>query len=135
MDLVSIMCYMLYRLMLYRNPQKYFGLKPVSRITLAFANLTRELAFSVAYREFNDTLRKSPFFNEHGSFTRSDRNYIYLPGSGQIDIVAGSDPSSFLGMQLWCLTGDTCIYTAVEAGDLCPSIACTYSHLVSSSIR
>lgn len=110
-SMVSIMCYMLYRLMLYRNPQKYFGLKPVSRITLAFANLTRELAFGVAYKEFQNTVKKIPFFQEHGSFTRSDRNYYYVPEGDYIDIIAGSDAANFLGMQVWCLTGDTKILT------------------------
>ena len=43
---VSCMCYMTYLLMCYRNPQKYFGLKEVSRATIAFANLTKEPTYS-----------------------------------------------------------------------------------------
>ena len=62
---ISMMCYMTYLLMCYRNPQKYFGLKEVSRATIAFANLTKELAEGVAFREYNDTLKKSPWFNAH----------------------------------------------------------------------
>lgn len=107
----TMMAYMLYKLMLYRDPHAYFHKKAVSRFTVAFANLTKNLAFSVAYREFNDTLKDVPFFQDHGSFTRSDRNYVYLPEGGKIDIVAGSDAAQFLGMQIWCLTGDTEIYT------------------------
>lgn len=59
---VTIMSYMLYRLMLYRNPHEYFQKKAISKFTLGFANLTKELAFSVAYREFNDTLKAVPWF-------------------------------------------------------------------------
>lgn len=62
---VSMMAYMTYLLMCYRNPQRYFGLKEVSRATIAFANLTKELALSVAFREYNDTLLLSPWFCLH----------------------------------------------------------------------
>ena len=54
---VIIASYMLYRLMLYRNPHEYFQKKQVSKFTVAFANLTKDLAEGVAYREFNDTLK------------------------------------------------------------------------------
>lgn len=107
-----IMAYMLYRLMLYRNPHEYFKKKEVSRFTIAFANLNMKLAEGVCYREFNDTLKDSPFFNEHGRFSRSDRNFYYIPEGDKIDIVAGSDATMFLGMQIWCLVGSTNILTA-----------------------
>lgn len=107
-----IMAYMLYRLMLYRNPHEYFKKKEVSRFTIAFANLTMKLAEGVCYREFNDTLKECPFFNDHGRFSRSERNFYYIPEGDKIDIIAGSDASMFLGMQVWCLVGDTKILTA-----------------------
>lgn len=111
-SMTTIMAYMLYRLMLYRNPHEYFKKKEVSRFTLAFANLTKDLAYGVAYREFQDTLKEVQWFNEHGKFSRSDRNFYYMPEGDKIDIVAGSDSSNFLGMQIWaCLTGDTLINT------------------------
>jgi hypothetical protein len=109
---VSMMCYMTYLLMCYRNPQKYFGLKEVSRATIAFANLTKELAEGVAFREYNDTLKKSPWFNEHGTFTNSVRKPIYVPEGNQIELVAASDSAHVLGMQLWCLVGDTKVVTS-----------------------
>jgi len=109
---VSMMCYMLYLLMCYRNPQKYFGLKEVSRATIAFANLTKDLALGVAFREFNDTLKRSPWFNRHGTFTNSITRPIYIPEGNQIELVAASDAAHVLGMQLWaCLVGDTKIST------------------------
>lgn len=111
--MTMLLSYMLYRLMLYRNPHEYFKKKEVSRFTIGFANLTKELAASVAYREFNDTLKASPWFMEHGSVSRSDRSFFYIPEGDKIDIVAGSSAEHFLGMQLWaCLVGSTQILTA-----------------------
>ena len=101
---VAMMAYMLYRLMCYRNPQRYFGLKPISALTVAFANLTKDLAKGVAFKEFNTALQASPWFNEQGKFTRSDANPIYIPGCNQIELVTASDGAHVLGMQLWaCL--------------------------------
>lgn len=108
---VSMMCYMTYLLMCYRNPQKYFGLKEVSRATIAFANLTKELATAVAHREYHDTLIKSPWFMEHGTKNNSTTKPVYIPEGNQIEIVAASDSAHLLGMQLWCLVGDTKIVT------------------------
>ena len=109
---VSMMAYMTYLLMCYRNPQKYFGLKGVSRATIAFANLTKDLALGVAYREYHDTLIGSPWFMNHGSKNNSSTRPIYIPEGNQIEIVAASDSAHVLGMQLWsCLVGDTRIVT------------------------
>lgn len=109
---VSIMAYMLYRLMIYRNPHEYFKKKAVSRFTLAFANLTKDLASGVAFHEFQTTLKTSPWFQEHGRFTNSVSNYVYVPEGEAIDIIPASDSAHVLGMQLWaCLTGDTQLLT------------------------
>lgn len=104
-----IAAYMLYRLMLYRNPHEYFKKKEVSRFSIVFANLTKDLAFGVAYREFNDTLKESPWFNDHGSFSRSERNFYYVPEGDKIEIIAVSDSAQALGKQ--CLVGNTKILT------------------------
>ena len=109
---VSMMAYMTYLLMCYRNPQKYFGLKEVSRATIAFANLTKDLALGVAYREYHDTLLRSPWFMNHGTKNNSATRPIYIPEGNQIEIVAASDSAHVLGMQLWaCLIGSTRIIT------------------------
>lgn len=108
---VTIMAYMLYKLMLYRNPHEYFGKKAIAKFTLAFANLTKELASSVGFREFNDTLKECPFFMDHGTVTRSDRNFYYLPEGDKIEIIPASDGAQLLGKHLWCLVGDTKILT------------------------
>lgn len=109
---VTIMAYMLYRLMIYRNPHDYFRKKAISKFTLAFANLTKDLAEGVAFHEFNSTLKESPWFLEHGTFTRSIHNPVYIPQGDKIDIVPASDAAHVLGMQVWCLKGDTQILTA-----------------------
>lgn len=109
---VTLAIYMLYRLMLYRNPHEYFQKKCVSRFSIGFANLTKELALSVCFREFNDTLRESPWFNSRGSFSRSDRNFYYVPEGDKIEIIAASAGEQLLGKQLWCLKGDTQIVTS-----------------------
>ena len=108
---VTMMAYMLYKLMLYRDPHRYFGKKAISKFTLGFANLTKELALSVGFREFNDTLKASKWFMDHGTVTRSDRNFYYLPEGDNIEIIPASDGAQLLGKQLWCLTGDTQILT------------------------
>lgn len=99
---IIIVAYMLYRLMLYRDPHEYFKKKQVSKFSIIFANLTKDLALGVAYREFQDTLKASPFFNEHGSFSRSDRNFYYVPEGNNIEIIAVSDGAQALGKQVWC---------------------------------
>ena len=109
---IVIATYMLYRLMLYRNPHEYFKKKEVSRFTIAFANLTKELAMSVAYREYNDTLRDCPWFMERGRISASDRNFYYVPEGDKIEIIPISDGSQALGKQLWCVVGSTKIVTS-----------------------
>ena len=115
---VIITSYMLYRLMLYRNPHEYFKKKQVSKFTVAFANLTKELAEGVAYREFNDTLKESPWFNEHGRFSRSERKFYYIPEGDKIDIIAGSDAAHMLGMQLWAAVMDETNFAKAGVKDI-----------------
>lgn len=114
---VSMMCYMTYLLMCYRNPQAYFGLKEVSRATIAFANLTKDLAEGVAFREYNDTLKKSPWFNSHGRFTNA-RYPVYIPEGDKIELVTASDAAHVLGMQLWCLLQDEVNFSRAGVKDI-----------------
>lgn len=93
--------YMTYRLMCLRDPQAFFGKKEISIFSILFFNLTEELAKGVAFREFNDTLKVSPWFNAHGTFTKSERNFYYVPEGGKISIDFGSDASHGLGQQVF----------------------------------
>lgn len=97
----SATSYMLYRLMCLRDPQKFFGKKDISKFSILFFNITKDLAKGVAYREFNDTLKASPWFNAHGTFSKSEKNFYYIPEGGKIDIDYGSDASHGLGKQVF----------------------------------
>lgn len=114
---ITMTAYMLYRLMCLKNPQEFFHKKDVSKFSITFFNITKDLAKGVAYREFNDTLRESPWFCGHGKFSKSERNFYYIPDGDKIIIDYGSDASHGLGQQIFvgfmdeCLTGDTLIHT------------------------
>lgn len=115
---IIIGSYMLYRFMLYRNPHEYFKKKEISKFSFIFANLTKDLALGVAYREFNDTLKASPFFNEHGSFSRSDRNFYYIPEGDKIEIIGVSDASQALGRQVVFAFIDECNFAKSGVKDI-----------------
>lgn len=100
-------CYMLYRLMCLTNPQAFFNKKEVSKFSILFFNVTKDLAKGVAYTEFNSTLQASPWFNAHGHFSRSEQNPVYIPDGGNIIINYGSDASHALGQQVFCVVGST----------------------------
>ena len=103
---VSDACYQLYRLMCLKNPQEYFGLKEVTRISFFFFNLTETLAKGVAYKEFVSTLQTSSWFNQHGHFSKSETNPTYIPEGGLIEVVYGSAASHALGKATFCVIFD-----------------------------
>lgn len=107
---ITATAYMLYKLMCLRDPQKFFGKKDVSKFSILFFNLTEKLAKGVAYREFQDTLFVSPWFQEHGKFSKSERNFYYIPEGNKVVVDYGSDASHALGQQVFvgfCLVGST----------------------------
>lgn len=111
---ITATAYMLYRLMCLRDPQAYFNKKEISKFSILFFNVTKELAKGVAFREFNDTLKVSPWFNEHGKFSRSERDFYYIPEGDKVVIDFGSDAAHALGMQVFvgfCVVGNTEILT------------------------
>lgn len=103
---ITVMSYMLYRLMCMRDPQKFFEKKDVSKFSILFFNITKDLAKGVMFREFNDTLRLSPWFAMHGQFTRSDRDFCYVPEGGKVVVDFGSDASHALGKQVFAAACD-----------------------------
>lgn len=103
---VSDACYWLYWLMCLRDPQKYFSLKSVTTISVFFFNLTQTLARGVAFKEFNSTLSVSPWFLEHGTFTKSEANPTYVPEGGLIEIKYGSDASHAIGQATFLVVFD-----------------------------
>jgi len=96
---ITAVAYMLYRLMCLRNPQRFFNLKDVSKFSILFFNITKDMAKGVMYREFNDTLAMSPWFMSHGKISKSEKNFYYIPEGNMIDIDFGSDAAHGLGKQ------------------------------------
>lgn len=83
---ITATAYMLYRLMCLKDPQKYFGKKEISKFSILFFNITKDLAKGVAFREFNDTLRASPWFCLRGNTEVMTSN-----GYQQIQNIVGTD--------------------------------------------
>lgn len=108
---ITCAAYMLYRMMCLRDPQAFFQKKEISQFSLLFFNLTLDLAKSVAFKEFNSTLAMSPWFQGHGVMSKSVKDPVYIPDGGKIVIEAGSDVSHSLGKQIFCLAGDTPVFT------------------------
>lgn len=98
---ITATAYMLYRLMCLRDPQAYYGKKDISKFSILFFNITKDLAKGVAFREFNDTLKASPWFQAHGKFSRSERDFYYIPEGDKIVIDFGSDAAHALGQQVF----------------------------------
>lgn len=115
---ITATAYMLYRLMCMREPQKFFGKKDVSKFSVLFFNITKDLARGVAYREFNDTLKACPWFCSHGTFSNSESNFYYIPEGGMIDIDYGSDGSHGLGKQVFCAVMDECNFSQAGVKDV-----------------
>ncbi|MCM1226171.1 MAG: hypothetical protein NC320_01940 [Clostridium sp.] len=115
---IAATAYMLYRLMCLRDPQKFFGKKDISKFSILFFNITKDLAKGVAFREFNDTLKESPWFNAHGTFSKSERDFYYIPEGGKISIDYGSDSSHGLGKQVFCAVMDECNFSQAGIKDV-----------------
>lgn len=115
---VSDASYNLYRLMCLRDPQKYFGLKSVSTISIFFFNLTATLARGVAFKEFNSTLANSPYFMDNGHMSKSEANPTYIPDGGLIELKAGSDSSQALGQATYEVIFDECNFSQAGIRDI-----------------
>lgn len=115
---ITATAYMLYRLMCLKDPQKYFGKKEVSKFSILFFNITKDLARGVAYREFNDTLKESPWFNAHGTFSKSDKNFYYIPEGGKVVIDYGSSGAHALGQQVFVGFCDECNFSKAGVKDV-----------------
>ena len=98
---ITCAAYMLYKLMCLRDPQAFFNKKDVSKFSVLFFNVTKDLAKGVAFREFNDTLKASPWFSNHGKVSRSEKDFYYIPEGGKIDIDYGSSAEHGLGKQVF----------------------------------
>lgn len=115
---ITATCYMLYKLMCLRDPQQFFHKKEVSQFSIMFFNITKDLAKGVAFREFNDTLKASPWFCEHGTFSKSERDFYYIPEGGKVVIDYGSEASHGLGRQVYVGFLDECNFAKAGTKDI-----------------
>lgn len=118
---VSMMAYMTYLIMCYRNPQRYFKHKDTMIPVIAFANLTKDLAKGVAFQEFCNTIKLSPWFNNHGKFSTMAKVPLYTPENNGAQFVVSSDSSHILGMATWAILMDECNFSRAGIKDITKS--------------
>lgn len=106
---VLCMLYLLYRMLCLKDPYIYYGLQPIDKITFSFINVTIDAAKGVAWDKIQQLLQSSPWFMSHGSV--SGRSEIVWTPSKRIELVVGSNNNAIIGRALFCLDGDTLIYT------------------------
>ena len=106
---VVCLAYLLYKIMCLKNPQEYFKFNEGDKITIFFLNINLKLAEGVGFKTLHQYLLNSPWFMERGTQT-GRTNLIYNPPHN-IGITFGSKSDHALGQQVFCLHGDTEIYT------------------------
>lgn len=112
---VIMMAYMLYKLLCLRNPSSFYNLANKSKIALAFFNLSIDQVYGVAYSKLQTYLKESKWFLEHGQVYGRKGYETYYPGK-DIRIVCGSRMEHFIGLDIFCLSGETLVRT--EDGDI-----------------
>jgi hypothetical protein len=106
---VVCLCYLLYRIMCLRNPHEFFHFNEGDEITIAFCNITIELAEGVAYNTMHEYLLNSPWFLERGTIT-GKKVLRYNPPK-HITMSYGSKAGHFLGKQIYASLMDECDFT------------------------
>jgi len=92
----AALCYVTYELSCLRDPQRSFGLDPISQIYLTFVGPTIQLAQKGVYAKVTDMLRASPYFQDNFP-PRVIKTQAWFPKG--IGFIAGST-SSNAGMAL-----------------------------------
>lgn len=106
---VVCLCYLLYLIMCLKNPQEFFKFNEGDEITIAFCNITVELAEGVAYKTMHEYLLNSPWFMERGVVT-GKKELRYNPPK-HITLSFGSKAGHFLGKQIYAALMDECDFT------------------------
>lgn len=96
---VTIIGYLMYRLMCLKNPHQFLHLKPTEKVAFAFMNITKTLAEEIALDKFQNTVKLSPWFLEHGTIT-GITNKMWNPPDW-IDIIIGSQASHVIGQPIY----------------------------------
>ena len=92
---VLVAAYLMYRIMCLKNPLEYYHMKPTEKFCFAFMNITQKLAEEIANSKFQNTVKYSPWFIKHGTF--SGRNNQYWNPPSYIEIIIGSQSSDVIG--------------------------------------
>ena len=106
---VVCLCYLLYLIMCIKNPHEFFHFNEGDEITIAFCNITIELAEGVAYNTMHEYLLNSPWFLERGTVT-GKKVLRYNPPK-HITMSYGSKAGHFLGKQIYAALMDECDFT------------------------
>ena len=92
---ITVMLYIMYRVMCLKNPLEYFGLKPTEKIAFSFMNITEALAYDIGVSKFQNTIQMSPWFMERGTMS-GKKDLVWNPPS-YINIIIGSQPRHVIG--------------------------------------
>lgn len=92
---ITVMAYLMYRVMCLKNPLEYYGLKPTEKIAFSFMNITETLAYDIGVSKFQNTIQMSPWFMERGTLT-GKKDIMWNPPS-YINIIIGSQPRHVIG--------------------------------------
>lgn len=91
--------YLMYRIMCLKDPHAYFDLKPTEKICFAFMNITKILAEDIANSKFQQSIKLSPWFLEHGTLTGRNKDFWVPPD--YIQIIIGSQASHVIGLPIY----------------------------------
>lgn len=97
---VLIVCYLIYRIICLKDPLTYYHMKPTEKICFAFMNIKLDLAEDIANNKFQNTVKTSPWFLEHGKL-EGRTNKSWVPPE-YIEIRIGSQPSDVIGLPIFC---------------------------------
>jgi len=94
------MAYMLYLLSVYVNPQVEFDLAPGSSIVFIMQSMSLALAKKVAFGQFADRLRVSPYFHKFFPFDTNFVSELRFPNNITVYPAGGSDTAA-IGMNVF----------------------------------
>ncbi len=99
-----ILAYLLHRVLCLKNPVAYFSLKPTEKIVFAFMNIKLDLAEEIAMSKFQNTIKSSPWFLNHG-YLEGRTNKVWYPQKYNdqvaIDIKIGSQSDDLIGLPIY----------------------------------
>ena len=94
------MAYMVYLLSCYHNPQMEFGLAPGSSIVFITQSISLSQAKKVAFDQFAQRLKLSPYFNNYFPFDPKIKSELRFPQNIYVMPVGGTDTGA-IGMNVF----------------------------------